>query len=96
MTEDETVGEHHQLNRQEFEQTLEESEGQRRLACCSPWGHNELDTTQQMNNNNKSSGSSVVLDFTFRAIINFELIFFYMVQSMDRTLLLLLLLYVDI
>ena len=22
------------------------------LACCSPWGHKELDTTEQMNNNN--------------------------------------------
>ena len=24
---------------------LQESEGQRILACCSPWGHKELDTT---------------------------------------------------
>ena len=24
---------------------LQESEGQGILACCSPWGHKELDTT---------------------------------------------------
>ena len=38
-TEDEMVGWHHWLNGQEFEQTLEDSEGQGRLECCSPWGH---------------------------------------------------------
>ena len=31
----------------EFEQTLGGSEGQRNLACCSPWGHKELDTAEQ-------------------------------------------------
>ena len=36
---------HHQLNRHEFEQTLGDSEGQGSLACCSPWGHKESDTT---------------------------------------------------
>ena len=29
------------INRHELEQTLEESEGQGSLACCSPWGHKE-------------------------------------------------------
>ena len=37
-TEDEMVGWHHQLNGHEFEQTLGNGEGQRSLACCSPWG----------------------------------------------------------
>ena len=32
------VGWHHQLNRQEFEQTPGDSEGQGSLVCCSPWG----------------------------------------------------------
>ena len=36
VTEDEMVGWHHQLNGQEFEQTLGNSEGQRILAHCSP------------------------------------------------------------
>ena len=35
-TEDEMVGWHHQLNGHEFEQTLEDNEGEGRLACCSP------------------------------------------------------------
>ena len=45
-TEDETVGSHHQLNGREFEQTLGDSEGQGGMACCSPWGCRELDTTE--------------------------------------------------
>ena len=44
-TEDEMVGWHHRLNGHEFEQTPGGSGGPRRLACCSPWGHKELDTT---------------------------------------------------
>ena len=44
------AGWHHQLNGHESEQTLGDSEGQRSLACCSPWGHKELDTTEQVNN----------------------------------------------
>ena len=36
MTEDEMVGCHHQLNGQEFGQTLVDSEGQGNPACCSP------------------------------------------------------------
>ena len=45
MTEDEMVGWCHQLNGYEFEQTLGISEGQGSLACCSPWGPREWDTT---------------------------------------------------
>ena len=47
MTENEMVGWHHRLNGHEFEQVPGDSEGQRRLACCSPWGHKELDMTEQ-------------------------------------------------
>ena len=43
MTEDETVGCHHELNGHEFKQTLGDSEGQGSLACCSPWGRKESD-----------------------------------------------------
>ena len=39
------VGWHHWLNGHEFEQTVGDSEGQGSLACCSPWGPKELDTT---------------------------------------------------
>ena len=44
-TEDETVGWHHQLDGHEFEQPPGDGEGQGSLACCSPWGHIELDVT---------------------------------------------------
>ena len=50
-TEDETAGWHHRLNGREFEQALGDGEGQGSLACCSPWGCKESDTTEQLNNN---------------------------------------------
>ena len=43
---------YHQLNGHKFEQGLGDSVGQRGLACCSPWGCKELDTTERLNNNN--------------------------------------------
>ena len=43
------VGWHHQLNRHEFEQALGVGDRQGGLACCSPWGHNESDTTRRLN-----------------------------------------------
>ena len=50
MTEDKMAGWHHKLNGHEFEQVLEDGEGQGSLACCGPWGHKELDKTEQLNN----------------------------------------------
>ena len=49
VTEDEMVGGHHWLNRYEFEEIPGDSEGQGILACCSPCGHRESDTTEQLN-----------------------------------------------
>ena len=46
------VGWHHGLDGldgHEFEQAPGFGEGQGRLACCSPWGRKELDTTEQLN-----------------------------------------------
>jgi len=37
---------HHRINGYEFEQVPRDSEGQGILACCSPWGRKELDTTE--------------------------------------------------
>ena len=53
MTEDKMVVWHHWINGHELEQAPENSEGQGSLACCSPWGQKELDTTQGLNNNNR-------------------------------------------
>ena len=38
------VGWHPQLDEHEFEQALIVGDGQGNLACCSPWGHKQLDT----------------------------------------------------
>ena len=48
-TEDEVVGWHHRLYGHEFEQAPGISDGQGSLACCSLWGHKELDTIEQVN-----------------------------------------------
>ena len=45
------VGWHCQLDGHEFEQAPGDSEGQGSLACCSPWGHKEMDTTELLNKN---------------------------------------------
>ena len=38
LSEDEMAGSYHQCNGHELGQTLGDDEGQRGLACCSPWG----------------------------------------------------------
>ena len=48
MTEDEMVGWHHRLNGHEFEQALGVGDGQGSLACYSPWGRKQWDTTEQL------------------------------------------------
>ena len=64
MIEDEMVGWHHsvdgielddRLNGHEFEQAPVDAEGQGNLACCSPWGCKESDTTQRLNNSKKAA-----------------------------------------
>ena len=46
MIEDEMVGWHHQLNGHELEQAPGDGEGQRSLACFSPWVHKKSDKTE--------------------------------------------------
>ena len=48
MTEDEMAGWHHPLDGHKSEQTLGVGDGQGSLMCCSPWGHKELDKTEQL------------------------------------------------
>ena len=50
MTEDETVGWHHQLNGHDLEQTLGDSEGQGSLVYCSSWARKESDMAGRLNN----------------------------------------------
>ena len=49
MTEEEMVGWHHRLNKHESEEAPGVGDGQGGLACCSPWGHKESDTTERLN-----------------------------------------------
>ena len=49
MTENETAGWYRRLDECEFEWTLGVGDGQGGLVCYSPWGRQELDTTEQLN-----------------------------------------------
>ena len=49
MTEDEMNGWHHQLDGHEFEQAQGVGDGEGSLAGCSPRGHKESDTNEQLN-----------------------------------------------
>ena len=49
MTEDEMNGWHHRLNGHGFGWTPGVGDGRGGLACCSPWGHKESDTTERLN-----------------------------------------------
>ena len=44
-TEDEIAEWHHRLDGHEFEQALGVGDRQGSLACCSPWGRKEMNTT---------------------------------------------------
>ena len=43
------IGWHHWLNGHEFEQASGVGDEQGSLACCSPWGRKQLDTTERLN-----------------------------------------------
>ena len=49
MTEDEMAGWHHRLDGHEFVWTPGVGDEQGGLACCSSWGHKELDKTKLLN-----------------------------------------------
>jgi len=49
MTEDETVGWHHQLKGHEFEYVPGVGDGGGGLACCRRWRRKESDMTEQLN-----------------------------------------------
>ena len=71
MTENEMVGWHHRLDGHEFEQALGAGDGQGGLVCCSPWGHKESDTIEQLNWNEqrgKLHGWFVSLNFGHAAL----------------------------
>ena len=60
------VGWHHRLDEHEFEQVPGNSEGQGSLACCSPRGHKESDTTTKTEVAARDCGKN--LDFYFYCV----------------------------
>ena len=71
VTEDETVGWHHQLDRHEFEQAPRDGEGQGSLECYSPWGCKELAMTYWVNDSNNNRKPTVVPKFPYFIQISF-------------------------
>ena len=55
------AGWHHQLDGSESEQTLGDAEGQGGLACRSPWGRKESDTTERLSNSFFSMFFSIIV-----------------------------------
>ena len=53
-SEDEMAGWHHWCIGCKLGQTSGDSDGQRGLACCSPWGHKESNMTGWLNKNNNN------------------------------------------
>ena len=49
MAEDQKVGWHHRLDEHEYEQAPGVGDGKGGLACYSPWGRKESDTTERLN-----------------------------------------------
>ena len=56
------VGWHHRPDGHEFEQALGVGDGQGSLACCSPWGHKESDTTERLNSN-KMTNTYIIIRY---------------------------------
>ena len=54
VTDDEMVGWHHRPDGHEFDQATGVGNGLGRLACCSPWGCKEADTTEHLSTDTTS------------------------------------------
>ena len=83
MAEDEMVGWHYQLNGHKFEQASGYDEGQGSLACCSPWGRKELDTTKWLNWTEQVTLSSLLVKHYIDVS---ERLFFFFFFQMRLTL----------
>ena len=71
-TEDEMVGWYHWLDEHESEQAPGIGDGQGGLACCSPWGHKESDTTEQLNWTELNWSIGIACKFLMNFIQNFH------------------------
>ena len=73
MTEDEMVRLHHWLTGHGFEQALGDGEGQGGLACCSPWGFQEFDTTWYWTTRKDVMGWMMSPQFSYIQVLSFPL-----------------------
>ena len=77
--EDKMVGWHHRPDGHESEQAPRVGDGQGSLVCCSPWGHKELDMTEQLNwgaiivNNN---WLSIQISFYYKNVLYYTCIYY--------------------
>ena len=62
------VGQHHRLSGHVFEQTPGVGLGQGGLACCSPWGRKESDTTEELS----WTEVNILFQFLFCTDITFQ------------------------
>ena len=97
VTEDEMVGWHHWLNGHELEKTLGDSWGQGSLACCSPWGCKESDTTERLMYqalvHQWTGGKVPTLDWRqiialemVTSVLFFKIFFFFSVDHLKKSL----------
>ena len=70
-SEDEMVGWHHWLDGHEFEQVLGVGDGQGGLACFSPRGHKESDTTERLNWTERIRSSFTYIMFLISVCLSF-------------------------
>ena len=85
---DKMAGWHHEVNGPEFEQTPGVGEGQESLACCSPWGHKESDTTQWLNNNKElfSTSKTDPSECSTQGLVNWFLVFLFFFTTLRFSL----------
>ena len=79
-TKDEMVEWHHWLDGHEFEQAPGIGDGQGSLACCSPWGRKELDTTEWLNWGSQNIVFQSYLDEIFTSLFPSEWLLLILIQ----------------
>ena len=75
---------HHGCNEHELEQTLGDREGQGGLACGSPWGHKESDTTEQLSTAQHGSFCFIWASLVAQLVKNLPALWETRVQSLGR------------
>ena len=70
----------------EFEQTLGDGEEQEKLACCSPLGHKESDTTEQLNNKYTRVGITTTFTINNGHLQKFLISHYFVIRTLNLKL----------